>query len=708
MPRETPSQAVRLNRLRESEIRFRGLSALSADSYWEQDDQFRFVSFSGAQGDGFESRCAERLLGTKRWESEYLNMTEADWAAHRTLLEARKPFRDLELCRYDASGRKYWTRVSGEPVFDASGTFKGYRGIARDFTERRRAEELRELEHAVTRILAEADSASTGLRAVFRAVCETEGWECGRYFRLDEQAGVLRFADAWSIPDPAVERWVELSRGRAYRPGDGLSGLAWQTGQHLWSTDVTKDPRAGSGSSKFPPQGIGIHGTFVFPVVLGGKTLGVISFACRKAREPEEQLVQAISAIGGQIGQFLQRRQADEQRRLLEVQLREAQKLQAIGTLATGMAHEFNNTLRAILAHAALARMDLSHDHSARVSIEEIDKAGLRAREFVQSILAFARPHAPERQRVQLADIVQEAVRLVRATLPRGIELAVEPGRDMPAVLADAAQIHQVLVNLCTNAWQAMEGASGRIVIGLSGVVLSPSEARRMPGLGPGRFARLSVSDAGPGIDPAILERIFDPFFTTKPASQGTGLGLSVVHGIVRAHEGAIEVESEPGKGATFYVYFPEARRDTERGLADEGLDPAPGGGGRHVFFLDDNQELVSAVVRTLSRQGYRVTGHTVPELALAAVQADPRACDVFVSDYKMPRLSGLDVALELSRTRPDLPVILISGYVDDELQRKARAVGVRRVLSKLNPLDELVDAIDKLIGASAAPRRRP
>lgn len=706
MPRETSSRVLRLNQLRESEIRFRGLSALSADSYWEQDDQHRFVSFSGARGDNFESG-AERLLGTKRWESEYLNMTEADWAAHRALLEARKPFRDLELCRYDASGRKYWIRVSGEPVFDASGTFKGYRGIARDFTERRRAEELRELEHAVTRILAAADSASTGLRAVFRAVCETEGWECGRYFRLDEQAGVLRFADAWSVPDPAVERWVELCRERAYRPGDGLSGLAWQTGQPLWSTDVTKDLRAGSGSSRVRPQGIGIHGTFVFPVVLGGKTLGVISFACRKAREPEEQLVQAISAIGGQIGQFLQRRQADEQRRLLETQLREAQKIQAIGTLATGMAHEFNNALRAILANVALARQDLPPDHPVLTSIDGIDKAGLRARELVQSILTFARPHAPERQRVQLADLVQEALRLVRATLPRGIELAVEAGHGMPAVLADAAQIHQVLVNLCTNAWQAMEGASGRIVIGLAGVVLSQSEARRMPGLAPGRFARLSVSDAGPGIDPAVLERIFDPFFSTKPPGQGTGLGLSVVHGIVRAHEGAIEVESEPGKGATFYAYFPEARRGAERGSADEGSDPASGGG-RRVFFLDDNQELVSAVVRTLSRRGYRVTGQTVPELALAAVRADPQAFDVFVSDYKMPGLSGLDVAREVSHVRPDLPVIIISGYVDDELQRKARELGVRRVLSKVNPLDELIEAIDKLIGASAAQRRRP
>jgi PAS domain S-box-containing protein len=701
--RGSTSQTARLNKLRESEVRFRGLSALSADSYWEQDAQFRFVSFSGAAGDRFETGCAERLLGKRRWDSEYVNMTQADWAAHRALLEAHKPFRDLELCRYDASGRKYWTRVSGEPVFDPSGMFKGYRGIARDFTERRRAEELRELEHAATRILAEADSASTGLRAVFRAICETEGWECGRYFRLDEQAGVLRFADAWCIPDPAVERFIELSRGRVYRPRDGLSGLAWQTGEPLWSADVTKDPRSGSGSSSRPPEGIGIHGTFVFPLILGGKTIGVINFASRKAREPEEQLVQTITAIGGQIVQFLQRRQADEERRRLETQLRQAQKIQAIGTLATGIAHEFNNSLRAILANVALARLDLSPDHPVRTSIEEIDRAGLRAREFVQRILSFARPHATERRRVQLSEILQEAVRLLHATLPHGIELAVELGPGAPVVLADAAQIHQVLVNLCTNAWQAMEGTSGRVVIRLSEVVLSEAEARRMPDLGPGRFARLSVSDSGTGIDPEIRERIFDPFFSTKPAGQGTGLGLSIVHGIVRAHEGAIEVESEPGAGATFHIYLPEAREQAE--AAADGATTAATGGGRRVFFLDDNQELASAVVRTLSRRGYRVSGHTDSEAALAEVRAEPQACDVFVSDYKMPGLSGLDVARELSRIRPDLPVILISGYVDEELQDKAQALGVRRVVSKLHSLEELFEAIDKVVGAAARPQ---
>jgi PAS domain S-box-containing protein len=689
--------------LRESAMRFRSLSALSADVYWEQDEQLRFTSFSGASSREFEPGHIERLIGRTRWETHYVNMTEADWAAHRALLDARRPFHDLELCRYDAAGRKAWTRVSGEPVFDASGAFKGYRGIARNITERRRAEELRELEHAVTRSLAEAEDAATGLQAVIRAVCRTEGWECGRYFRVDEQAGVLRFADGWSVPDAAFERFVVLSRDLVYRPGVGLSGLAWQKAQALWATDVSKDPRSSKGPAKIGSREIGIHGAFVFPIVSDGKTIGVLNFASRKAREPGEQLLQAITAIGGQIGQFLQRRQADEQRRVLEGQLRQAQKMQAIGTLATGIAHEFNNALRAILANVELARMDLGPEHPVRGSIEEIDRAGRRARDIVQQILAFARPQALQRRCLALPEVAQEALRLLRVTLPPRIELATDFSPDTPAVLADATQIHQLLVNLCTNASQAMRGESGRIVIRLSDATLGAEALHAMPGLQPGRFARLSVSDSGTGIDPVVREHIFDPFFSTKPAGEGTGLGLAVVHGIVQAHEGAIDVESAAGKGTTFCVYFPAAQDAATPGATDEASVRADGRG-RHVLFLDDNQELVSAMVRTLPRHGYRVSGHTAAEAALDAVRTAPQAYDLVVTDYKMPGLSGLDVARELARIRADLPVVIISGYIDRKLQETARELGVRQLLNKLHTSEELLDAIDRLTGTRVAP----
>jgi PAS domain S-box-containing protein len=693
-----------LDALHESEVRFRRLAALSADVYWEQDEELRFISFTTSRSSHIERRYTEKLIGRTRWQVDYVNMSQADWVAHRAVLEARAPFRDLELCRYDTIGRKIWVRVSGEPMFDASGRFKGYQGIACDITERRRAEELRGLEHAVTRIIADADSASAALQSAIRAVCETEGWDCGRLFRVDEPATLLRFAEGWGVDDPAVQRFLEVSRGLVYEPGAGMSGLAWQAGKPLWTKDVANDPRSSKlAARKAGSREIGLHGVFVFPIVTGGETIGVLNFASRKPREPEEQLLQAISAIGVQIGQFLRRRQADERRQALEEQLHQAQKMQAIGTLATGIAHEFNNVLRAILANVELARMDAGAEHPVRESIEEIDKASRRARDIVQRILAFARPQPAQRRRLCLAEVAKEAIRLLAPTLPGGIELVAEYGSDTPEILGDATQIHQLLINLCANGSQAIDAGSGRITVRLCGVMAGRSGEAAISRLPSGPYARLAVSDSGSGIDPAIQGRIFEPFFSTKPAGEGTGLGLAIVHGIVRAHEGAIDVKSEPGRGTTFHVYFPGVQSG-ERTNGASGLASQAPGRGRHVLFVDDNEALVSAMVRTLSRRGYRVSGYSAPQEALQAVRDKPRSYDVVVSDYMMPGMSGLEVAREVAAVRPELPVILFSGHIDEELRRRAGEVGVRELLGKLDAPDELTAAIDRLTaGATAA-----
>jgi diguanylate cyclase (GGDEF)-like protein/PAS domain S-box-containing protein len=299
---------------------------LSEDIYWEQDREYRYTSFSGT-GTERVNPASLQWIGRKRWEQNHINMTAADWAAHIAALDARQPFRDLELCRLTDSGEQVWTTVSGEPVFDASGEFEGYRGVGRDITTRKRRQALEALEHAVTRSLAEADDASAALRAVIRAVCDALRWECGRYWQVDEEAGVLRVSESWNVPDPAIERFMAGKRETALGPGVGLAGRAWQSGEPTWISDIAGDAHALRAAA---PE-TGIHGAFHFPVVAEGRTIGVMAFNSRGIREPDERLLQAVRVIGSQIGQFLQRKQTQQVMRESEERFRATFEQAAVG-----------------------------------------------------------------------------------------------------------------------------------------------------------------------------------------------------------------------------------------------------------------------------------------------------------------------------------------------------------------------------------------
>jgi diguanylate cyclase (GGDEF)-like protein/PAS domain S-box-containing protein len=297
--------------LGKSEQRFRSLTELSWDTYWEQDDQYRFTT-SSETGPGWIVTGRRDAVGKRRWDFHYLNMTDADWAAHVALLDARRPFRDMELCRLDDAGRKVWVNVSGEPVFDAGGAFTGYRGVGKDITERKRAEQMQTLEHMISRCLATADSVSAALKAAIRAICDTEGWECGRYLRVDEQAGLLRSFEFWSVSGPEIERYVDDSRRMVYGRGVGLVGEVWQSGAPLWIPDITQDERM---ARKALAREAGMRGAFAVPIAAEGKTIGVLIFQSREIREPDERLLQTVYLIGSQIGQFTQRKQWEEELR---------------------------------------------------------------------------------------------------------------------------------------------------------------------------------------------------------------------------------------------------------------------------------------------------------------------------------------------------------------------------------------------------------
>ena len=304
--------------LRASAARFRSLTQLSADWYWEQDAEFRLTHTSSYVGDK-SGLDASIYLGRKRWEQPALNLTEADWERHRAQLERREPFRDFEIQRAASDGHSVWLSLSGEPVFDDRGRFKGYRGVGRDVTAQKRAEQMLRLEHQVAHALAGEHEPNEVVREVIRAVCEVEGWACGRYFRLDEASGLLRFQDAWCVADPVVRQFVERSRTITLRPGEGLSGNVWQSGEPIWSQDTVHDPRV---QHKRLWEGSGLRGGFAFAVVAEGSVIGVLTFSSQAVREPDQRLVQAARVIGSQIGQFLKRKQAEESQRESELRFR--------------------------------------------------------------------------------------------------------------------------------------------------------------------------------------------------------------------------------------------------------------------------------------------------------------------------------------------------------------------------------------------------
>ena len=399
-------------------------------------------------------------------------------------------------------------------------------------------------------------------------------------------------------------------------------------------------------------------------------------------------------------------KRAEAQRQALESQLREAQKMEAIGTLAGGVAHDFNNLLAVILGNLSLAREDVGEGHPALESLAEIGRASVQARHLVQQILAFSRRQAQELKHQPMRPLVEETTRMMRSLLPAGVQQTADLAEPALQVLADATQLQQVLMNLCTNAWQAMAGGPGSIHVGLHAAVVGTEQAHRLGGLPVGDYACLSVTDTGPGIDAATLQRIFEPFFTTKAPGAGTGLGLAVVHGIVKAHRGGIEVHSEVGAGTRFDVFLPltSAVPASEPGqggggdlkLASQALKP----NGRHIVYIDDYEAMVFLVGRLLRKAGYQVSTFTSGEAALAWIRSEAGPLDLVVSDHNMPGMSGVEVAAELQRLRPGLRTVLISGHVNDALLAQAAAVGVLDVMPKQDSMAALGEAIRQMLDA--------
>jgi PAS domain S-box-containing protein len=387
------------------------------------------------------------------------------------------------------------------------------------------------------------------------------------------------------------------------------------------------------------------------------------------------------------------------QREQMEEKIRQAEKMEAIGTLAGGIAHDFNNMLAAVIGFTEMAIDDnTSGNHAVDHALHRVLKAAFRGRDLVKQILDFSRKTHQEIIPVRLAPLVRETLKLLRASLPSAVKIDVMTKCRSDTILADPSQMQQVIMNLCTNAGFAMrEKGRGRLTISIRDVI--GSQSALPAGLEPGNYILLSIKDTGTGIEPEVRRRIFEPFFTTKEPGKGTGMGLAVAYGIVKNLHGDITVESEPGKGSTFNVFIPQSEGSVQ---SDEVAHSEIPHGTGLLLFVDDEDPLVELGRTMLRRIGYKVVGVTDSHDALSLFLDNPSRFDVVITDHTMPAMTGLDLARELVKVRPDIPIILCTGFSDDVSPEIAKKAGIKKFLMKPFTKRELAEAISRVLDTKA------
>ena len=379
-----------------------------------------------------------------------------------------------------------------------------------------------------------------------------------------------------------------------------------------------------------------------------------------------------------------------------ERQLQQVMKLQAIGTLAGGIAHDFNNILFPIVGYTELTMDDIPEDSQARQNLEEILKATNRAKELVQQILTFSRQNGQERKPLKVQSLIKEAVKLLRATIPSSIEIECNVDEFCGLIKGDPTQIHQIIMNLCTNAYHAMQETGGKLEVSLKEIDISYEQSVERVGMKVGKHIELLVKDSGHGMNPQVIERIFEPYYTTKEQGKGTGLGLSVIHGIVKNHGGDITVSSQPGKGSSFKVYMPIIDEVEEETQTDEPLIEI--NGKERILLIDDEQQIIDIERQILERLGYTVTSTTDSQEALEEFAAQPDHFDLVITDMTMPKMTGDQLAQRMMDIKPQIPVILCTGFNETISEEKALAMGIDKFVMKPVVKEELASTIRKVL----------
>jgi signal transduction histidine kinase/FixJ family two-component response regulator len=569
---------------------------------------------------------------------------------------------------------------------------------------RHRAEELAMLNRLARKVnesITVEDTVRCGLREIVQAV----GPDLALFFLRTGEDLVLK----GMFPERSDTVWEPVA---AHKVGTCLCGLTVKEDNAIYASDIRTDPRCNMEEC----LKAGFRSFAGLPLRNGLEIMGVLGIASLQPKNFHEQasflealanemsiglnkslLYEQVQQHAMELKASLSRIEEGEAERLMLLQhLQRVQKMEAIGTLASGIAHDFNNILAAMIGYTELALLSTSDESKSRKSLDMVLTAGERAKDLVKQILAFSRQSEEERKPIQVAHTVKEVLKFIRASLPATIEIRQNLGTNIDNILGDPVQIHQVLMNLCTNAHHAMREKGGVLDVEVNSVNLGPEYAAVHPDLNPGPHVKVTLRDNGHGMNEPTMAKIFDPYFTTKEKGVGTGLGLSVVHGIVQKHGGAITVASEPGKGSVFELYFPAIENEA---VAETRVQQTPPTGHERILLVDDEQVLADMGRQMLEYLGYRVETRTSSVDALALFSAYPERFDLVITDMTMPNMTGDKLAVELMRIRADIPIVVCTGYSERIMAERAKAIGIRAFVMKPILMAKMAQAIREALG---------
>ena len=611
--------------------------------------------------------------------------------------------------------------------------------LASVVTEHARTEQRLEVQEAVSRILADSADLKNASSKILQVLCERAKWSSGALWYVDREANQLSCLEVWQVPPLEAPLFEADSRQRKFAPGVGLPGRVWQSGEPTWIPDVTKDgnfPRASVAAQE------GLRAAFGFPINVGGEAVGMIECFSREVRALDDDFLRITGDIGSQVGRFIERRRSAEllaqakddllkaneqlerrvQRRTadlelanaaliknledqkkLEQQLRQAQKMESIGTLAGGIAHDFNNSLNIIKAYAMLLGARYPADPQILDSVKIIDEEVERGASVVRQLLTLARKTETLLRPTDANSIVVSVSELIKQIFPRTIEVRLNLGSTLPAVLADSNQINQALLNICVNARDAMP-AGGELILATERI-----EADRMQRLvtedAINPYVCISIIDNGSGMEESVRSRIFEPFFTTKGFGEGTGLGLAMVYGIMKNHHGVVDVESEPGRGSTFRLYLPVVQQSQPSPLTGrpEG-DTLAAKTASHrgtVLVVEDEQPMVLLLTNALTRAGYQSIIATDGEEAINLYRQHGDKIDIALMDLGLPKVTGAEVIRIMKRQDPQIKIIVTTGYLEPELKSELFATGVKDYIHKPYAVDAVLKTIESALSST-------